>query len=253
MRHLVCLGALLLALIPPGVQAGRRPFIWTWDTQIVPQGDLELETWLWGRGRTAERPTRLGTNWIWWGPVYGVNDHLEVAVPFQLAANRERTWLQSFELDTRIRLLPREETAFATPLIRLAYHHGIPRAAPSRLDGNFVLRLGEAEGPYGNLELGGQLSIPGLRGGAGDTSLLLTWAGGMAVPLDEGRYTFAIETFGEVPTFGSAETDVHGFIGPSVGITRGRMWATLGVLIGLTSFFPDTPQFMPRLIWAVAL
>jgi hypothetical protein len=38
-----------------------------------------------------------------------------------------------------------------------------------------------------------------------------------------------------------------------VAWTFGRTWVTLGVLVGLTPWYPETPRFMPRLIWAVAL
>jgi hypothetical protein len=242
---------LLFVLAANTAEAGRRPFIWTWDTEIVPQGDLELEQWLWAKGRTEAAPNRLATNWIWWGPVYGVNDYVELAVPFQVIANRDVTQLESFEADFRIRLLPRGEEAFVTPLVRLAWHHGIPGNVPSRFDGNLVLRF-QNEGMHATVDLGSQLALPSLRGGDAPASMLLTWAAGVAVPVDEGNFTFALETFGEIPALAST-AKIHGFVGPSIGITKGRVWATLGVLIGLTPVFPDTPQFMPRLIWAVAL
>ena len=46
-RRFVLLGALALAVLPTPAEAGRRPFIWVWDTEIVPKGDVELEQWLW--------------------------------------------------------------------------------------------------------------------------------------------------------------------------------------------------------------
>jgi hypothetical protein len=44
-------------------QAGRRPFIWTFDTEIVPKGDVELEQWLWARSRSPEFPERPSVYW----------------------------------------------------------------------------------------------------------------------------------------------------------------------------------------------
>lgn len=243
---------LLLVLLGTSAEAGRRPFIWTWDTEIVPQGDLELEQWFWARSRTDATPNRLATNWLWWGPVYGVNDYVELAVPFQVIATRDVTQLESFEADFRIRLLPRGEEASVTPLVRLAYHHGIPGNVSSRFDGNFVLRF-ETEELHATVDLGSQLSLPALRGSDTPASMLLTWSAGIAVPVNEGQYSIAVETFGEIPTLARAGAPIHGFVGPSIGITKGRVWATLGLLLGLTPVFPDTPQFMPRFIWAVAL
>ena len=71
-------------------QAGRRPFIWTYDTEIVPKGDIELEQWLWARSRAPAFPDRPSNYWIWWGPVLGLSQHLELALPFQVRANRDR-------------------------------------------------------------------------------------------------------------------------------------------------------------------
>ncbi len=46
------LGVLLL-LVPRPSEAGRRAFIWAFDTAVVPEGDVELEQWLWARTRAS--------------------------------------------------------------------------------------------------------------------------------------------------------------------------------------------------------
>jgi hypothetical protein len=62
----------------------------------------------------------------------------------------------------------------------------------------------------------------------------------------------SLEAFGELPLQGIPGGQHH-FVGADLAWTFGRSWVTLGLMVGLTPLFPETPQFMPRLIWAVAL
>src|SRR5438045_3051266 len=97
-------GSLVLAMLlwSSAAQAGRRPFIWTYDTEIVPRGDLELEQWLWAKTRPPSLPAKRAAYWIWWAPVIGLAPRLELAIPFQvLATAAGTTTLDSFEADVR--------------------------------------------------------------------------------------------------------------------------------------------------------
>src|SRR4051794_18084075 len=99
-----CLLAIVLALLPSAAHAARRPFTWAYDTAIVPDGELELEQWLWMRGRNVADSSEPAHYWIWWGPVFGIGDHLELALPFQiLSEGGGGTWLDDFEVDLRYR------------------------------------------------------------------------------------------------------------------------------------------------------
>src|SRR5262249_22645623 len=117
---LVALPALLLLTASAESRAGIRPFIWTWDAQTVPQGDVELEQWIWARGRMPAVPDTPAAYWLWWGPVLGLSDNLELAVPFQVVANASTTSLESIEVDARYRLFPRNDDGPLQPLIRAA-------------------------------------------------------------------------------------------------------------------------------------
>lgn len=244
--------ALLAALLafPTLAHAGRRPYIWAYDTEIVPRGDVELEQWLWVRGRAPARPASRAVFWIWWAPVFGLSEALELALPFQLLAVRGNpALLESFEADLRYRLTPRDQEDGLSALLRLAYHHTIV-SRPSRVDANAVasyllpgkLRL--------TADLGLQLSLPMLQGAADPPQLLATYAAGASLPFTE-ELRGSIEVFGEIDPSGARPQ--HHFIGTTLAYSFGRVWITAGVLYGLTPLFPDTPHFMPRLIWAVAL
>ncbi|NTX08721.1 hypothetical protein HUA74_33550 [Myxococcus sp. CA051A] len=232
--------------------AGRRPFIWTFDTDIVPKGDVELEQWLWARSRAPAFPDRPSVYWIWWGPVIGLSQHLELAIPFQVRANRDITELDSFEADFRYRLFPRGDDRAFQPLIRAVWHQSIREASPSRVDADLVGSYQWDSGLRVALDLGAQVGIPGLRGGDAPVQILGTYSAGVSYPVIPDELRLSFESFGE---FGLKDVkgDPHLFVGPSVAWTFGRMWITAGTFVGLTGITDETPRFMPRLIWAVAL
>ncbi|MFE8597664.1 hypothetical protein [Archangium violaceum] len=251
-RRFVLLGVLVLAVLPTPAEAGRRPFIWVWDTEIVPKGDVELEQWLWAKSRAPGVPERTSNYWVWWGPVFGLTQRLELAVPFQVLATRDRTQLESFDADLRLRFNPRGDDSPWQGLLRVAYHHTIHTTQPSRLDANLVQSFETEGGLRLVLDLGAQVGLPALRGQEGPVRLLGTYAAGVSYPLVEDEWRASLEAFGEIPLQGIPGGQHH-FVGADVAWTFGRTWVTLGVLVGLTPLFPETPQFMPRLIWAVVL
>lgn len=232
--------------------AGRRPFIWTYDTEIVPKGDVELEQWLWARSRAPAFPERPSAYWLWWGPVIGLSQHLELAIPFQVRANRNATELESFEADFRYRLFPRGDDRAFQPLVRAVWHQAIHTTGPSRVDLNLVGSYQWESGLRAVLDLGTQVGIPGLRGGDAPVRVIATYGAGVTYPVIADELRLSLESFGEFGLRGTS-ADPHLFIGPSVGWTFGRMWVTAGTLVGLTPISSETPRFMPRLIWAVIL
>lgn len=233
-------------------KAGPRPFIWTFDTAIVPKGDVELEQWLWARSRSPDAPERPTAYWLWWAPVLGMSQHLELAIPFQVRATRGVTELDSFEADFRYRLFPRGDERPFQPLVRAVWHQSIRGASPSRVDVNLVGSYQWESGLHVALDLGTQVGIPALRGGDAPVRILGTYSAGASYPLIAEELRVSVESFGE---FGlkALDHDPRLFVGPSVSWTFGRMWLTAGTLVGLTFVSSDTPRFMPRLIWAVAL
>jgi hypothetical protein len=233
-------------------QAGRRAFSWAYDTEIVPKGDVELEQWLWARSRAPAFPSQPASYWVWWGPVLGLSQHLELALPFQVRATQSVTELESFEADLRYRLFPRGDDSAFQPLVRLAWHQAIRTANPSRVDLTLAGSYQLEGGLRAVLNLGAQVGIPALRGSGGGVRVLGTYSAGVAYPVIPDELQLSLESFGEVPMRG-LELKPHVFIGPNVAWTFGRTWVTVGTLVGLTGLFPETPRFMPRLIWAVAL
>lgn len=250
--------ALLLTLavgLPFQAQAGRRPFTWAYDTEIVPEGELELETWLWARARSPAASSQSARYWIWWGPVFGLTEQLELNLPLQIVswagADGQETQLESFEADLRYRLKPRTNQDPLQALFRLTYHQPTGFPQPPRVDVNAVGSYDFESGLHLVLDVGAKIGLSPLTSAGGDVTTLLTYDLGVAYPVSD-EIRVAVENFAELPLV-NVPGEVHEFVGPSFEWTRGRFWLTFGVLVGLTPAFDQTPHFMPRLLWAVAL
>lgn len=252
-RWIVVVTVLAVAGIPRPAEAGRRAFIWAYDTEIVPKGDVELEQWLWARTRAPGDTGQAASYWLWWAPVFGLSQRIELAVPFQVRATQELTRLDSIDADLRLRLRPRGDDSPWQPLLRVAWHQAIHTTRPSRVDVNLVQSYDWESGLHLALDLGAQVGSPAFRGEEGPVQWLGTYALGASYPVaGDGELRAALEAFGEIPLHGLTGGQHH-FVGADLSWTFGRTWLTLGVLVGLTPLFPETPQFMPRFIWAVAL
>ena len=237
-----------LVLLPLPALAGRTAHLLTEESQIVPEGGVELEQWLWAKERSPDSPTRPVVKWMWWGPVVGVSPQLELSAPLQIANTTSGMVFASLELDARYRLVPRENDLGFQPLVRLAYVQSLnPIAGPSRVDADLVATEGGPTALRISENLGARIAMPWIDGDSGPVTATVTAAVGASIPLSR-ELRLAAELEGELPTAnpGSALLSV----GPSLSWTHGPFWVTLGSLIGLTS---NTPRYFPRVLWAISL
>jgi len=247
------------ALLAPDARAGIRPYIWTWDTQTVAQGDIELEQWLWVRGHIAAGETgnppsgeRSAAYWIWWGPVIGATSQLELAFPFQVLGAPGAFVLESFEVDARYRFFSRNDDGKLQPLLRAAFHQSIS-GGDARLDVNAVLSWGTLSELHATVDLGVKVTLPFLtfHTTVPPPQVQLTYAAGASYPITE-QFHAGVEVFGELPgpNVPTPSDLPHHFVGVNASWTFAKGWLTVGMLKGLTA---TSPNFMPRLIWAVAI
>jgi hypothetical protein len=251
-------------------EAGRRPYVFTWDTETVPKGDVELEQWLWVRGRLAPindadcavchtasgAAARDPVYWLWWAPVIGLSSRVELALPFQLRSTGSLTALDSFEADVRIRLRSRDEEHVFEPLLRVAYHQPVDSMQAPRFDFNLVGSFGKTEQLHVTLDLGGRVSLPFFgKNTAAPVAVVGTYGLGLAYPILTDELRASVELYGEwaITGLGPPTGFPRHFGGASVSWTFGRFWLTAGVLGGLRFLGPQSPELLGRLMWAVTL
>ena len=255
MRILVaCVATLLFA---SHAEAGRRAFMFTWDTETVNAGDVELEQWLWARGLQENRTTAA---WLWFSPIYGLHDRVELAFPWEAVATVGGTRITNFTAEGRFRLYdPNDGNRFVRNLIRVAYQQnfvhpdnaGLPDFTPwAHL--NIVTSLGDVKGSHATIDVGGQIALS-----FGTNKVIKQTVGVGYTQRITDELRLSAEYFHEL-VFGGAPITLrpngdpahHFFVGPGIAYSRGRFWMTLGCLIGLT---PATPRVQPRLLIGIAI
>jgi hypothetical protein len=230
--------ALAVALLGSAAEAGRRPFFWVYDTEVLPARAVEVEQWVWA----ARMPGGAGDHAsLWWAPVVGLTDQLELALPVEWYWRRgQGTAFDTAGVDLRWRLFSADPDQAGpwVPLLRVGVKSVI---------GSDAL-IGEANAVVG-VDVGPRLHAAvdlGVIARTGVSAITGTYAAGASyLVTDELR--LGAELFGEL-FFNSASP---GFVmaGPNLSYTLGRFWLTAGALIGLSN---AAPRLMPRLIWAVA-
>src|SRR5678815_2916070 len=75
--------ALVLLLGAP-VRAARTFHLFLDESQLLPEGSIELEQWVWAYGRIPNRTDVPASIWLWWGPAIAVSNHLELELPLQV-------------------------------------------------------------------------------------------------------------------------------------------------------------------------
>ncbi len=247
------LGVLAITLTAaPDAHAGRRPFIWVWDTEVLHERDVEMEQWIWERKKKDQHAA-----WLWWAPVIGVTDRLELAIPLEgvttwgkktgAAAGDPDTWqtgtrIARYGVELRWRLAENdpEEAGPFVPLIRVAVKRRLGNELAWLLEGNLV----------GSLDFGdvhAALDLGAFHGIGGSAGTWLTYASGLTYGKQDGLRVGA-ELFGEVGLSKGWKSFL--MVGPNVAWTHGRTWLTFGCLIGTTEHAAD---WMPRLLWAIKL
>jgi hypothetical protein len=244
------LAAALLCALPAG--AARTSHLFLDESQLVPEGSLELEQWIWAYGRIPNQINRPASIWVWWGPAVALTNHLELELPLQLVSVPDATNLYSLSLVARYRIFPREDDTGFQPLIRIAYEQPLTSyAGPPSVEATLVVTYGSLESIRFTLNAGAVIDMPFLKSNEpGEVTVLGKVGAGVSFPVGK-ELRLAAETLWQFPVHGATHPgNTQLYLGPSLAWTRGPFWVTFGSLFGLTS---DSSRWYPRLLWGVAL
>ena len=263
--------SLLFAATP--ALADRTNHLFLDETQTVPEGDVELETWFWVQGQIPSNTYAYVSDWLWFGPTVGITSQLEMSLPLVIVATSQQTVLNSISLVARYRFVPREQDEGFQPLLRVEYEQPLTNyvyAAPyascpfdisptnytcsyytaPQLKVLFALTYGSLNSVRATLNVGGQFGLPFLQTSSNASFSLLGTAGlGISVPLGSG-FRVAAELDGQVPLSGlpPAPHTAQLFLGPSIAWTHGQIGVTFGSLFGLTQ---NSNRFVPKVLWGI--
>lgn len=241
-HRLVSTAILLLVgcLLPLSAHAGRRPFLWVYDTEVVPERGVEFETWVTDFSRRSSNDAKV----LWWAPILGLTERLEMALPVQIGWSQktDTTQLLDYGVDLRWRLAnpDRIEAGPIVPLIRVGAYRLARGPEVLRLETDLVLAIDLGSRLHLALNGGGRYGVRGER-------WTTVYGTGLAFAATD-QLKLGAEFFATAP-YDTPKAKANSTLGPTVGWTHGRMWITAGVLAGLTE---DSALWMSRLLWAVA-
>jgi hypothetical protein len=227
--------------------AGRTRFGWLSDTETIPQRGVEFQSWTHEMdGKGDSDATATDQTLVWWAPVIGLTDRVELALPVEMAFTRtpttQSTQILRFGAEVRWRLVdpdPVEAGPFAA-LIRLAAKRPVTARDIARFEGELVVSYDA--GPVHFVVDGG--SVVELNTDTSGTSVLMRPGAGASVAVTN-ELRFGAEVFSELQVDGVGTSWVGA--GPNVSYTHGRSWLSGSFLIGIEHI-----TIAPRVIWAIA-
>jgi len=229
--------AVLMCAATPA-RAGRTLFAWSYGTEVQPERGVELMSSLYEEDGEAR----------WWlGPLIGLTDRLELALPIELSrqtstdiargtASSATTALARYGAELRYRLVSPDPSPSLVPLVRVALYR--------------VLDARDTVNPEADLVVAyniGALQLLVDVGGAAELGAEDHWearpgAGASLRVTSELR--LGVEAHAELPTGGEHRWAV---VGPDLAWARGRFWlaATYGIgVFGVAR--------APRVQWGIA-
>lgn len=254
-RMRAVLPVVMVVLLGGSAGAARRPYLNLYDAGMVPEGDVEIESWL---DFISNRSGYASDEWRWWiGPRWSPAEGLEVASLLVLtqpltspSAGGSTTQLWADLVEARWRMLQMgSATVIAHLDLRIALANDLPhQLAPS-------IEVAHRLGP---IDLAAQFGYAVGFEGPGAGYQWIVWRAGAAVDVIKGAISpplqLGVEGFGEWVLDGRNElTDATAStanVGPTLSVARGRLWLTIGSLVGLTD---ASPALFTRAIIGVAL
>jgi hypothetical protein len=235
---------LVACLAPRTAHAGRSFYGWLYGTEVMPERGVELQSWIFEEN--DKYATNVKETSLWWGPLVGITDQLELSLPLELewtASDRTTAatfTLRRFGIEARYRLAPPDtvEPSSLVPLVRIAVKRDVAVRNDVRVEADAVVSYDAGAlnvlvdlGFIGDLQSGA--SHTELRPGAG---LSLRVAGDLRIG-------------GEVYSELSLDTrlDSWALVGPDIAWTHGRFWFSGAFGIGVYHV-----KTAPRVMWGIA-
>ena len=241
-RSVVALGFVLAAATP--AHAGRTFYGWLYGTEVMPERGAEIQTWV-----LEENGTRGDANvkesLIWWSPLIGVTDQLELALPVELTWSRGADGDADFTFsrwgaEVRYRFVtqdPEDAPPFA-PLVRFAIKRDVGSRDAIQPELDLVMSY-ETGRVHVLVDLGvvGQFTRD-------DHRLEFRPGAGISVEV-VGDLRLGAEAYAELDLDDSANS--WAIVAPNLAWSHGRSWISAAMGIGIYQI-----DNAPRVMWGIA-
>jgi hypothetical protein len=239
-------------LVPRIAHAGRSFYGWLYGTEVMPERGVELQTWI------QEEDGKYGSydkkSWFWWGPLVGITDQLELALPIELEWRSEEVstggaeatetafTLKRFGIEARYRLVSQDpvEAPALAPLVRVAVKRDVTQRDMVRVEGDAVVSY-EAGPVHALVDLGFISEIQPSR-----HYTEVRPGGGVSIRTT-GELRLGVEGYAELGLDSSADHESWAAVGPNLSWTHGRFWLTGAFGVGVYHV-----SVAPRVLWGIA-
>ncbi len=229
---------------PATAEAGRSFFGWLYPTEVMPERQVELQTWVSEENRTEEANNRSRSIWGV-APLVGITDQLELVLPLEVWWTRVPgmsggTSLNNYGVEARYRMVTQdaEDAPPFAPLLRVALRRSVAARDTIRPEVNLV-----ASYEVGSVFIAADLGVAAdvsrdenhfeLRPGLGVSVLAV------------GDLRVGAEAFAQVSLDDAAPT--WAVVGPNLSWTHGRFWVSAMYGVGIVDI-----KDAPRMQWGIA-
>jgi hypothetical protein len=233
--------ALIVALLcARPAHAGRTFYGWLYGTEVMPEGRVELQSWVFEENGKVGNTKQTS---LWWGPLVGITDQLELALPVEAgtasADGVPATFsLQRFGAELRYRLVTADpaQAPALVPLVRVAIKRDVITRDDLHLEADLVASY-EAGDVHALADAGFTADLT-----PGNRHVEVHPGAGISVRVvDELR--LGAEAYAELSFDGQS----WAIAGPDLSWTHSRFWISAALGLGLYQV-----RVAPRVVWGIA-
>jgi hypothetical protein len=229
--------------VPRSAHAGRSFYGWLYGTEVMPERGVELQTWI------LDENGKYGNNdkqsWLWWGPVVGITDQLELALPIEMYWSSSDTraaafTFRRFGIEVRYRMVSPDavDSPGLIPLVRVAAKRDVSVRDAVRIEGDAVASY-DVGVVNALVDLG---FIGDISSGTRHTEVRPSVGVSVRVASElrlgaEGYAELSLDSHGES----------WALAGPNLAWTHGRFWLSGAFGIGIYHV-----TLAPRVMWGIA-
>jgi hypothetical protein len=238
------LAVFVVLLAPSTASAGRTDFGWLFGTETMPERGVELQSWVYEENGRPGLPDETS---LWWGPVIGITDQLELSLPIEASWQAGGTFggpgftLTDYGADLRYRFVSADpvEAGPLVPLVRLAVKRDVLARDSVIVEGDFV--LGYQDGRVHALLDAGVTS----EFSSAEQYVYARPGAGVSIQA-VGDLRFGAEVTSYVQVAGDGDYQWVA-AGPNLAWTHGRFWLSAAFAIGIYHI-----ETAPRITWGIA-
>jgi hypothetical protein len=247
---------LLLAVIllaPRSASAGRTFYGWLYGTEVLPERGAELMSWIAEENNLEHENHASETRW-WIGPLIGINDQLELALPVEIAWGKSdvepgHTVFDKYGAELRYRLVTSDpvDAPPLVPLVRVAVKRSVTERDKVEPEADIVVSYNTG-GVQVLADVGGYAELSTCSSGepAPCASTHFEIRPGAGVSFQAvGDLRFGAEIHAELSLDDNAGS--WAIVGPNLAWSHGRFWLSAMYGIGFYGI-----KDAPKVQWGVA-